>query len=178
MGTQQQQHIIDPSVQARYFKQFWKKPIENLSINAIKFGVFSERDIDQLSLTQITNQLIYDPDTTQPNESGPLDPRLGVSGTGKDGKNALCATCNLNTRDCVGHFGHIDLVLPCFHIGYIKDVIQILRIICKSCSRCLLSPSHFNLNDEHDPNYWRQRMSARSLSRGEYIKYLKRLIDV
>ena len=34
--------------------------------------------------------------------------------------------------DCEGHFGHIALELPVFHIGYLKAVTSILQKICKA----------------------------------------------
>ena len=33
--------------------------------------------------------------------------------------------------DCEGHFGHISLELPVFHIGYLKSIYNILQKICK-----------------------------------------------
>ena len=41
-------------------------------------------------------------------------------------------------KDCIGHFGHIDLALPVFHYGYFKPTLAVLRKICKTCSRVLL----------------------------------------
>lgn len=35
--------------------------------------------------------------------------------------------------------GFIKLELPVFHIGYLKNTVQILQCICKSCSRVLLA---------------------------------------
>ena len=36
--------------------------------------------------------------------------------------------------DCVGHFGHIDLEVPVFHIGFFRLTIKLLQCICKvSC---------------------------------------------
>ena len=32
----------------------------------------------------------------------------------------VCTTCNKGLDECQGHFGHIRLVLPIFHIGYIN----------------------------------------------------------
>ena len=51
----------------------------------------------------------------------------------------LCATPPQALADCTGHFGHIKLELPVFHIGYFKNTVQILQCICKCCSRVLLS---------------------------------------
>ena len=38
----------------------------------------------------------------------------------------------------MGHFGHVKLVLPVLHIGYLKFIIHILQVICKECSSILL----------------------------------------
>ena len=40
--------------------------------------------------------------------------------------------------DCAGHYGHIKLELPVFHIGYVKHVLTILQCICKTCSALML----------------------------------------
>ena len=40
--------------------------------------------------------------------------------------------------DCPGHYAHIQLQLPVFHIGYFKAIIQLLQNICKTCSRPLM----------------------------------------
>jgi len=38
----------------------------------------------------------------------------------------------------MGHFGHVRLPLPVFHIGYLKYIQSTLQNICKDCSRVLL----------------------------------------
>ena len=47
----------------------------------------------------------------------------------------------MKLQDCPGHFGHIKLELPVFHIGYQKALVAVLQCICKTCSRVLL-PGH------------------------------------
>ncbi|MES1922437.1 DNA-directed RNA polymerase III subunit RPC1, partial [Bonamia ostreae] len=69
------------------------------------------------------------------NEKGPLDLRLGTSL-----KANLCTTCGFDLAECVGHFGHIDLPLPVYHVGYFKTTLRIYSSICKTCSRVLLTP--------------------------------------
>lgn len=48
-----------------------------------------------------------------------------------------CMTCYSGQKDCPGHFGHIELAKPVFHVGFIKTVHSILRCICLHCSRLL-----------------------------------------
>ena len=45
--------------------------------------------------------------------------------------------------DCPGHFGNIKLALPVFHIGYFKHTVSILQVVCKECSRVLLSQEDY-----------------------------------
>lgn len=57
---------------------------------------------------------------------------------GISNKTAICQTCGYHLKECNGHFGHVRLVLPAFHVGYFKRVIGVLQEICKECSRILL----------------------------------------
>ena len=50
---------------------------------------------------------------------------------GISGKHEHCATCNEPLQVCNGHFGHVKLCLPVFHVGYFKKVVSILQSICK-----------------------------------------------
>lgn len=70
----------------------------------------------------------------RPKVNGPLDLRLGTSN-----KRELCGTCGLPAVTCAGHFGHIALELPVYHVGFLKATIEVLQAICKTCSRVLLS---------------------------------------
>lgn len=51
---------------------------------------------------------------------------------------SICATCHNKLQNCVGHFGHLHIDLPIYHIGYFKHLIIILKMVCKQCSRVLL----------------------------------------
>lgn len=42
--------------------------------------------------------------------------------------------------ECCGHFGHIELAKPVFHIGFLTKAIKILRCVCFYCSKLLVSP--------------------------------------
>ncbi|RYP72490.1 hypothetical protein DL771_004130 [Monosporascus sp. 5C6A] len=101
----------------------------------IKFGIQSNQDIVNQGVIEVSDRSMYDIERgREPTQNGVLDKRLGISG-----KTAHCATCDLRLQDCTGHFGHVRLPLPAFHIGYIKFTISILQSICKDCSRVLLT---------------------------------------
>ena len=108
-------------------------------IKEIQFGVFSSSEIAQLSTIECVNQSLYD-ENKVPIPFSAIDPRLGVNQ-----KKIICPTCNKKLEDCPGHFGYVRLNLPIFHIGFFKKIIEILRLICKNCSRILLS-------EEEKPN--------------------------
>ena len=53
-------------------------------------------------------------------------------------KQLLCKTCNCNFENCPGHFGHIELAKPVYHIGFIEECKKILSCVCFNCSKLLL----------------------------------------
>lgn len=79
--------------------------------------------------------IIY-PETMEgghPKVNGLLDPRQGPSE-----KNMKCLTCGGNTSTCPGHFGHIELARPVYHINYISILPKLLRCVCFYCSKLLI----------------------------------------
>ena len=71
----------------------------------------------------------------RPKIGGLMDPRQGVID-----KSAKCQTCAGNMTSCPGHFGHVELAKPVFHVGYLTKSIKILRCVCFYCSRLLVDP--------------------------------------
>ncbi len=63
-----------------------------------------------------------------------MDAKLGVIDPG-----LKCRTCGSKFGECQGHFGHIDLSRPVIHVGYSKEIYDVLKATCKECSRILLS---------------------------------------
>ncbi|KAB7495389.1 DNA-directed RNA polymerase III subunit RPC1 [Armadillidium nasatum] len=107
------------------------------NITEIQFGVLSPNDMQQLSHIQVSKDGLYMKTNAKiPTPEGVLDSRLGVSQSDK-----VCGTCSKTIVDCVGHFGHMDLPQPVFHVGYFKNIVHLLQNICKVCSHVLLKPS-------------------------------------
>lgn len=48
----------------------------------------------------------------RPRTKGPNDPRLGTLD-----RQYYCETCEEGQKECPGHYGHIELATPVFHIG-------------------------------------------------------------
>ena len=104
------------------------------TLRELRFQLPSPEDVRRASVVPVVNKQMYTLDGDIAPQ-GPLDKRLGISD-----KHEICATCGQKLVDCIGHFGHIELVLPVYHMGYVAEVLHILQSICKSCGRVLLPP--------------------------------------
>lgn len=100
------------------------------SITRIDVNIFSNPDI-------FKDSCIADPDgikipemfrNNEPVPGGVLDIRLGST----DGK-TLCGTCGESALTCPGHFGHIRLNDPMFHLGFMNFIKNILKCVCMRC---------------------------------------------
>ncbi len=105
-------------------------------IESIEFNVLGNKQIKEMSAfgkesSGIEIADLYD--NLEPKKGGLIDTRLGSTNNGVD-----CATCGFDSTNCIGHFGHIDLAEPVFHIGYIAFIKKILSFICLRCSKLLL----------------------------------------
>jgi len=109
-------------------------PLPTAFLTSLSFSLLSPHDILRLSHLPIVNRSFYQSGTQEAEKHGVLDRALGVSS-----KAARCSSCHKGLADCVGHFGHISLSLPVFHIGYFKEIIKVCQQVCKTCARVLLS---------------------------------------
>ncbi len=101
-------------------------------VDRIKFGILSPKVVKKMSVVKIITPDTHDTDG-YPIKGGLMDPRMGVIDPG-----LRCRTCKGKMGDCPGHFGFIELARPVIHVGYNKMVYNILRSICRSCSRVLM----------------------------------------
>jgi len=90
-----------------------------------------------MSVAHIQYPETMDEQKQRPRENGLGDPRLGTTD-----RNFSCATCNENNQVCTGHFGHIELAVPVFHIGFIRKIQKLLEIVCHNCSKVLVDESN------------------------------------
>ncbi|XP_057798818.1 DNA-directed RNA polymerase II subunit RPB1-like [Salvia miltiorrhiza] len=105
-------------------------PAEVAKVCVVQFGILSPDEIRQMSVVHIEHS-----ETTErgkPKIGGLSDPRLGTID-----RKMKCETCMANMADCPGHFGHLELAKPMFHIGFMKTVLSILRSVCFNCSKIL-----------------------------------------
>lgn len=69
----------------------------------------------------------------RPKLNGLMDPRQGCAD-----RYSRCQTCAGNMTECPGHFGHIELAKPVFHVALIQKIIKVLRCVCFYCSKLLV----------------------------------------
>ena len=101
-------------------------------VKSIVFGVLSPKMIKKMASAKIVTPELYDKEG-YPVDGGLMDVRLGVIDPG-----LRCKTCGSKLKECIGHFGYIELARPVVHISYIKIIYLLLRSTCSDCGRVLI----------------------------------------
>lgn len=134
-------------------------------ITAIEFTVWGNEDIARGSALGKDSGGIQVPDLfegTEPKREGLIDGRMGPSDDSSE-----CVTCGLNNIHCVGHFGHITLAEPVFHMGYLTYVKKILSCICLKCSKLLIYKNEKEIQEMLKNKSGKHRLSEiRNLVKG------------
>jgi DNA-directed RNA polymerase II subunit RPB1 len=99
-------------------------------------------------------------DNYEPKKGGLADSRLGTSDY-----YLTCTTCGLNTNDCPGHFGHIELSEPVYHISFLNHLILVLKSICLKCSKILYEYDGEFLKNINPYNYKKNFKAIRELTK-------------
>ncbi|KIH68336.1 RNA polymerase Rpb1, domain 5 [Ancylostoma duodenale] len=93
-----------------------------------------------MSVGEIEFPEIYE--NGKPKKGGLMDPRQGVID-----RRGRCMTCAGNLADCPGHFAHLELARPVFHIGFLTKILKVLRCVCFYCSKLLLDKDNQRVKD-------------------------------
>lgn len=134
-------------------------------IKGIEFGALSAAEIVAQSEVEVDTRNLFDLEQGRvPVKGGALDPKMGISSNMSE-----CSTCHGNLATCHGHFGHIRLALPVFHVGYFKSIVQVLQCICKSCSAVLL--------DINTKKQFLRDLRRPNLDNLRRMKILKKVVD-
>tara|TARA_B100000902_G_scaffold192059_2_gene183527 strand:- start:4564 stop:9093 length:4530 start_codon:yes stop_codon:yes gene_type:complete len=104
------------------------------SLKSITFGLWTKEEILKESVVKITKhdrtvvngKFVDTEGSVRDLRMGPLD-RL-----------SRCATCGKKTGVCNGHWGHIELTIPVYHINFYRDVLLWLKGTCRNCAGHLL----------------------------------------
>lgn len=126
------------------------------TVKSIQFGLFSPEEIKRGSVVQVLH-----PETVEnsiPKENGLIDLRMGTTE-----RSFLCQTCNGSSFECIGHYGHIELSKPMFHVGFIGKIKKVLECVCFYCSRIKIPKEKLPMGLE---NCW-SVLKTRSLCEGD-----------
>ena len=104
-------------------------------VGAIYFGVLSPSLIKKMAATKVITPELYDKEG-YPVDGGLMDVRMGVIDPG-----LRCKTCGGRLKECLGHFGYIELARPVIHIKYVDIIHDLLRCTCRECGRILADES-------------------------------------
>ncbi len=102
------------------------------SVKTITFGVMSPKFIKEMASAKIVTPELYDKEG-YPVDGGLMDIRLGVIDPG-----LVCKTCGSKLKECIGHFGYIELARPIIHIKFVTVILDLLRCTCMECGKILI----------------------------------------
>ncbi len=109
----------------------------NKEVNSIVFGIFSPTMIKKMASAKIVTPELYDKEG-YPVDGGLMDIRMGVIDPG-----LKCKTCGSKLKECIGHFGYMELARPIIHIKFSALIYDLLRATCADCGRILLSQDKY-----------------------------------
>ncbi|XLS72006.1 hypothetical protein HN51_028871 [Arachis hypogaea] len=110
--------------------RFPYSPAETANVRTVQFGILSPDEIRRNSVVEIEHG--KSSEKGKPKVGGLSDPRLGTVD-----RKIRCATCTADMAECPGHFGHLELAKPMFHVGFLKTVLTVMRCVCFNCSKIL-----------------------------------------
>ncbi|KAL1986468.1 hypothetical protein VTN96DRAFT_6388 [Rasamsonia emersonii] len=100
------------------------------TIKEIQFGLLSPEEIKRMSVVHVEYPETMDEQRQRPRTKGPNDPRLGTID-----RQYYCETCEEGQKECPGHFGHIELATPVFHVGFLTKTKKLLETVCHNCGK-------------------------------------------
>ncbi|KAK9472205.1 DNA-directed RNA polymerase II subunit RPB1 [Dipodascopsis tothii] len=107
------------------------------TVKEVQFGILSPEEIKAISVAKIEFPETMDEARQRPKVGGLNDSRLGSID-----RNFKCETCGEGMSECPGHFGHIELAKPVFHIGFIGKIKKICEAVCFHCGKLKLDESN------------------------------------
>src|ERR1700752_4035602 len=102
-------------------------------VDKIVFEIMSPKFIKDMASAKIVTPELYDKEG-YPVDGGLMDVRLGVIDPG-----LRCKTCGSKLKECIGHFGYIELASPVLHVKFSRVIHLLLRSSCKECGRLMIA---------------------------------------
>ncbi|MBR9675500.1 DNA-directed RNA polymerase subunit A' [Candidatus Woesearchaeota archaeon] len=124
-------------------------------VNSISFGLISPKLVKKLSNVKIVTPELYDREG-YPVDGGLMDIRLGVIDPG-----LKCKTCGSKIKECLGHFGYIELARPVVHVNFVKVILDILRGTCRGCGKLLSESEDLAIDFDEDVDFQEARKETK-----------------
>ncbi|MEM3154073.1 MAG: DNA-directed RNA polymerase subunit A' [Candidatus Woesearchaeota archaeon] len=102
-------------------------------VSSVVFGVLSPKMIKKMASAKIVTPELYDKEG-YPVDGGLMDVRLGVIDPG-----LRCKTCGSKLKECIGHFGYIELARPVIHVKFVRIIHLLLKTSCRECGKLMIS---------------------------------------
>ena len=96
-------------------------------VRRVQFGILGPEELKRTSVCAITTDRTFE--NGRPVAGGLMDNALGAIDRGLP-----CGSCGMDEQECPGHFGHLELCKPMYHVSFINTVLKTLRCVCFSCS--------------------------------------------
>jgi len=104
--------------------------MEVRKVKKVQFGILGPDEIKDMSVCAIESDRTFE--NGRQVMGGLMDGRLGAID-----RELLCKTCGMDPEECPGHFGHLELTKPMYHVSFINTTIKTLRCVCFGCSAIL-----------------------------------------
>src|SRR3989344_4976452 len=101
-------------------------------VSSIVFAMLSPKMIKDMASAKIVTPELYDKEG-YPVDGGLMDIRLGVIDPG-----LRCKTCGSKLKECIGHFGYIELARPIIHVKFVNIILTLVKCTCRECGRILI----------------------------------------
>jgi hypothetical protein len=110
-------------------------------LEEITFGIFSEKEIRDVSVCQVNNPKLCSTDKNT-GYGTVYDPRMGTLENNRE-----CESCGQDIWGCAGHFGFIELNEPIVHPLFYKRVVDFLKCFCIKCNKPLITEDQLAISD-------------------------------
>lgn len=105
--------------------------VSSKRIANIQFGLLNPDKVRKQSVVEVSKTTLYH--RQLPAYNGLNDLRMGTCD-----RRVSCGTCKNDVLNCVGHYGHIELAAPVYHVSMMNTLLKVLRCVCFFCSRLLV----------------------------------------
>jgi len=89
-------------------------------VKRVQFGILGPDEVKAMSVCHIESDRTFE--AGKPVANGLMDPRLGSID-----RFIKCTSCGMDHAECPGHFGHIELAKPMYHVSFIENVMKASR---------------------------------------------------